>query len=252
VLSAEQASFDAWIRHYKPDANSINSDVSYYRKGSLIGFVVDAAIRKSSKQQLSLDDLMREMYRLYGPSGSELKGYPPRAFESLLERRTDSQLRQYIEDMLTTGADPDVDEALDYYGLRLERAPSRQAIELAGGPVPVDFGLLWSVSEPLLIVEMVVLGGSGAAAGVLPGDELLAINNQRVDRLTLQDRMESLRPGETADLLLVRNGRVLSLPVQVQDALPDKYRISIKPDINKREKERMEQWLGLKLTFIEN
>ncbi len=252
VRSAEQASFDAWIKHYKPDANSINSDVSYYRKGSLIGFVADTALRESSKQEFSLDDIMREMYRQYGPAGITSRGYPPRAFEELIEQKAGKQVAQQLEILLTTTADPDVDAALDYYGLQLDRAPSRLAAETVGSPVPTDFGLVWGSQESLLLVETVVRGSSGALAGVLPGDELLAVTGQRVNRLNIQDRMLRMQPDEMAELLLVRNGRVLTLPVQVQHAIPDKYRIVIKPEINKREKERMERWLGLQLTFRRN
>lgn len=252
VRSAEQASFDTWIKHYKPDANSINSDVSYYRKGSLIGFFADTAIRKSSKQKVSLDDILREMYRRFGPEGSQSQGYPPRAFETLIEQKVGKAVADQVEALLTTVADPDVDAALEYYGLQLDRAVLRKAAETAGNPVPVDFGLVWNLQESQLLVESVVRGGSGSEAGVLPGDELLAINGQRVDRMTIQDRMLRLRPDESADLLLVRNGRVLTLSVKVQQAIPDRYRISIKPDIRQREKDRMEQWLGMPLTFIKN
>ncbi len=252
VRTAEEASFDAWIKHYKPDANSINSDISYYRKGSLIGLVADTAIRKASNQEYSLDDIMREMYRLYGPDGHSSKGYPPRAFEALVEQRAGEQVAQEIENLLTTVADPDIDAALDFYGLRLERTPSRQVAEASGSPVPTDFGLVWSIQEPLLIVETVVRGGSGSLAGVLPGDELIAVNGQRVSRMNILDRMLRMQPGENADLLLVRNGRMLTLTAQTQHAIPDKYLIAIKPDISKREKERMEKWLGLKLNFQKN
>ncbi len=252
VRSAEQASFDTWIKHYKPDANSINSDVSYYRKGSLIGFFADTAIRKSSKQKVSLDDILREMYRRFGPEGSQSQGYPPRAFETLIEQQVGKAVADQVEALLTTVADPDVDAALDYYGLQLDRAVLRKAAEVAGSPVPVDFGLVWNSQESLLLVESVVRGSSGSEAGVLPGDELLAINGQRVDRMTVQDQMLRLQPDESVDLLLVRHGRVLMLPVKVQHAIPDRYRISIKPDIRQREKDRMEQWLGMPLTFIKN
>lgn len=252
VRTAEEASFDAWIKLYKPDANSINSDISYYRKGSLIGLVADAAIRKATNQKYSLDDIMREMYRLYGPAGTSSRGYPPRAFETLIEEVAGLEIAQEIENLLTTVTDPDIDAALDFYGLSLERAPSRRAAEASGSPLPTDFGLVWSTDDPLLIVETVVRGGSGSSAGVLPGDELIAINGQRVNRLNILDRMLRMQPGENADLLLVRNGRVLTLAAQAQHAIPDKYQIVIKPDINKREKDRMENWLGVPLTFQRN
>jgi len=152
VRSAEHASFDTWTKHYKPDANSINSDVSYYRKGSLIGFVADTAIRKASKQKVTLDDILREMYRLYGPDGSQSSGYPPRAFEALVEQTVGKPVADQIEALLTSLTDPDVDAALEYYGLQLERSATRKAAEAAGSPVPADFGLVWNSQESLLLV----------------------------------------------------------------------------------------------------
>ncbi len=253
VRSAEDASFDAWIKHYKPDANSINSDASYYRRGSLIGFVADQKIRRATDDEHSLDDIMRDLYRLYGSSVSGAsKGYPPGAFEALVDQRAGESVSQEISSLLTTVADPDVDAALDYYGLLLEREPAGRSSDATGTVVPTDFGLVWNISQPALLVESVVRGGSGAEAGVLPGDELLAINGHRVDRFNIQDRMLRLQPGEVVELLLARNARVLTLPARVQIAIPEKYRINIQPDINRREKQRMEKWLGFQLSFRRN
>jgi hypothetical protein len=38
----------------------------------------------------------------------------------------------------------------------------------------------------------------------------------------------------------------------LQDAIPDKYQISIRPDIGRRQKERMSAWLGVNLKFVNN
>lgn len=252
VRSAEQASFDAWIKYYKQDANSVNTDVSYYRRGSLIGFVADQKIRRATDQEFSLDDIMRDMYRQYGPNSKNSGGFPPRSFEAAIEQRAGKAVSQEIETLLTTVSDPDVDAALDYYGLLLERSPARRAAEAADGLVPTDFGVVWNTAQALLLVDTVMHGSSGAEAGVLPGDELLAINGHRVDRFNIQDRMLRLHPDEQVELLLVRNAKVLTLPVKVQHAIATKYRINIKPDIDRREKERMEEWLGLPLTFRKN
>src|SRR5437899_8815625 len=45
-MSAEEASFDAWIKLYRPDENSVNSSISYYDKGELLGLLLDLHIRR--------------------------------------------------------------------------------------------------------------------------------------------------------------------------------------------------------------
>jgi len=128
VRSAELASFDSWIKHYVPDANGINSTVSYYRKGSLIGFVADTAIRRETGGKASLDTVMRRMYSLYGPDGQGRGSYPPGAFETVVESVAGADVRALIENLLQTTTDPDLDEALDWYGLKLDRAPARSLL----------------------------------------------------------------------------------------------------------------------------
>lgn len=249
IRSAELASFDSWIKHYIPDANSVNSTVSYYRKGSSIGFVADAAIRKETNGKASLDTVMRKMYSQYGPDGPGQGSYPPGAFETVVETVAGPDVRAMIENLLQTTADPDVDQALDWYGLQLDREPGRSAAEKSGAPVPTGFGLAWDEEENLLIVKNVIQGGAGATAGILPGDELLAINGSRVTAINLEDRTLRLLPDEIVELTLVRQEQLVTLPVRVQNAIPKKYSITPKPGIRNRQKYRMEAWLGRDLQF---
>jgi predicted metalloprotease with PDZ domain len=42
------ASFDAWVKLYRPDENSRNSSISYYTKGAVIAWLLDARIRAAT------------------------------------------------------------------------------------------------------------------------------------------------------------------------------------------------------------
>ena len=57
--SAATSSFDSWIKQYRPDENSPNTTISYYTKGSVIAFVLDAHIRSLTNGAKSLDDVLR-------------------------------------------------------------------------------------------------------------------------------------------------------------------------------------------------
>ncbi len=70
VQSASEASYDAWIRQYRPDENSPNVSISYYTKGAVVAFLLDTKIRQATAGRRSLDDLMRLAYaRFAGPRG---------------------------------------------------------------------------------------------------------------------------------------------------------------------------------------
>jgi predicted metalloprotease with PDZ domain len=246
VRSAELASFDTWIKQYKPDSNKVNSTISYYRKGALIGFVSDMEIRRKTKNQASLDTVMREMYSRYGPGGTGQGGYPPGAFEDIVESMAGPEVRKIIENMLESTSDPDIDRALDWIGLEAQRTTGLPN----GEPAPGGIGVKWVISGATLLAEHVLLGYPGATAGVLPGDELLAIDGLRVTPETYQQSLKKLRPDEQIELTLVRHGRLVNLKLLTGTEVPVIYAIVPKPNISNREKKRMEAWLGKELKFL--
>ena len=249
IGTAEAASFDSWIKHYVPDANSVNSTVSYYRRGSLVGFVTDAMIRRETKDKASLDTVMREMYRLYGPDSPGAGTYPPGAFEAVVESVAGSGVRAQVERMVQTRTDPDIADALDAYGLKLDRSPARTLALQAGVPEPAGFGVSWKKNSPLLIIEQVIRGRAAATAGVIPGDELLAINGQRILPGNMVGQINRLRIGDRIELTLSRHGQLLTIPVDVEPAIPESYAITLKTDATRREKDRLQEWLGTRLSF---
>jgi predicted metalloprotease with PDZ domain len=188
------------------------------------------------------------MYRRYGPGSG---GYPRGAFEQEVEAVAGPEVRRQIEPLLRTTADPDVDEALDWFGLALDRAPGREVGKDDGSALPGGLGVIWDSSSGRVMADNVMLGHTGADAGVLPGDELLAVDGLRVDIQNYADRVRRLRPGEEVALTVVRNERLLTLTATVQDAIPESYLIVPQPKIRNREKRRMEAWLGRPLKFVQ-
>ena len=245
MRSAELASFDTWIKHYKPDSNKLNSTISYYRKGALIGFVTDTAIRRQTNNRASLDTVMREMYARYGAETSGHGVYPHGAFEDIVEATAGPQVRQRVEQLLKSTADPEVEEALGWYGLVLNRAQA----PANGDPAPGGLGVRWEVQGGTVLAEHVLSGYPAADSGVLPGDELLAIQGLRATPENYQAYLLKLRPEEEIELLLSRNGRIVMLDLVAKDPIPTGYAILAKSRISGREKDRMEAWLGRPLKF---
>ncbi len=69
IQSLKESSFDTWIKFYRPDENSGNTRISYYSKGAVVAFLLDARIRKLTAGKHSLDDVMRKMFQQFSESG---------------------------------------------------------------------------------------------------------------------------------------------------------------------------------------
>src|SRR5262249_16300311 len=121
VQSAAQASFDAWIKYYRPDENSANTSISYYTKGALLGFLLDAKVRKATNGRSSLDDVLKAAYEKY--SGD--RGYTPAEFRAVAEQVAAVSLSAFWNGAVEGTGELDYTDALDAFGLRLRMpAPS--------------------------------------------------------------------------------------------------------------------------------
>lgn len=245
-ISLRQASRDAWIRHYRPDANTVNSTVSYYTKGAVLGFVLDTRLRSASDGDLSLDDVLRAMYQRWVG-----QPYPEDAFTGVLVELGGAAQRDWLEERLDSPAELDVDAALAWYGLELDRHPVNNVARASGKELLSGFGATWEPEPAALVIATVLAGSSGSAAGLLPGDELLAISGERITRDTLDDRMLRLRPGEDVALLIARRGRIMTIPLRLEESIPATYGIGVVPDFGKRELRRLESWLGQPLELAD-
>ena len=65
VHSLEMASYDAWIKLYRSDENTPNTSISYYTKGAIVAFLLDAKIQAATGGAQRLDDVLRLAYQRY-------------------------------------------------------------------------------------------------------------------------------------------------------------------------------------------
>src|SRR6185295_4063467 len=112
--TAEMASFDAWIKQYRPDDNTVNSTISYYTKGAVLGFVLDARIRAATDDAKSLDDVMRLAFARY----SGAKGFTPEDFRKTASEVAGTDLGPWFTRALESTDELDYGPALDWFGLR--------------------------------------------------------------------------------------------------------------------------------------
>ena len=117
VQSAEESSYDAWIKYYRQDENSVNSQISYYDKGALLGLLLDLEIRKRSAGAKSLDDVMRYLYAEFFKKN---RNYGPADFQKASELMAGASLEEFFSEYVRGKEELDYNAALAAAGLRLE------------------------------------------------------------------------------------------------------------------------------------
>ena len=246
-ISLSQASFDAWIKHYRPDESTQNTTVSYYLKGSIVGFLLDLELRRRSGGAKSLDDLVRVLFEKHGlPPGLPEDGVEKAAIDLL----GDSGLHDWFQRAVHSTQELQLDEALAGAGLRSVLHSARNsddkggAAEEAPDPSAQSRGWLGATlrdKSGALEVTSVAEGSPAQLCGLAAGDELIACDGFRSE---LKQRLARAQPGQTVRLSLFRMDELVEVAVQL--ATPPRDTVTIAPDPKAApgQAELRERWLG--------
>lgn len=230
VQSAAQSSFDAWIKQYRPDENTPNSNVSYYTKGGVIGFLLDARIRSATGGRQSLDDVMRLAFARF--SGS--RGYTQAEFRQVASEVAGTDLSEWFARAVDSTEELTFDEALSYFGLRFRPVEPRADKGWIGAATKNDAGRL--------VITQVRRGTPAHAAGLNVDDEILAIGEFRVRADQLDARLERYRPGQVVSVLVARRDQLMRLDVTLGAEPPRAWSLEVSPTLTPEQEARLRAW----------
>ena len=200
VESLSLSSFDTWIKFYHPDENSGNTAISYYTKGAVSGFLLDARVRTLTHGGKSLDDVLRlALARNPAPGG-----YTSAAFRAAASEIAGTDLSAWFARVFDSTAEFDYKEALDWFGLRFaDESASRRAW----------MGADTQVEDGRLMVTRIPRGTPAYDAGVDTGDEIVGFGDFRVRPVDWDKELGNYQPGDHLALLLARRGRLVRVTV---------------------------------------
>ena len=236
VHSIVTASFDAWIKFYRQDENSPNTSISYYIKGSVVAFLLDARIRRVSSDKRSLDDVMRAAYAKY--SGE--RGYSEQEFRALVEDVAGASLESFWSSALEGTAELDYADALDALGLRFKIA------EPDDGKTPrkATLGAITKIDGGRIVVSQVRRGTPSHEAGLNVDDEILAIDDFRVRPDQLDARMEQYLAGDRVSILVARRDRLIRLDLTLGAEPSKSWQLEVDPSATAERRAGLDFWLA--------
>lgn len=231
VQSLSQASFDAWIKFYRPDANSANTAISYYDKGAVIAFMLDVEIINNSHGKYSLDDVMKYMYDTYYKV--KKRGYTDEEFKQGLEKFAGRDLSDFYNKYIYGTAGIDYNKYLGYVGYQIT-----DDLQLSNDP---SLGITTKTAGNKITVTSVLRGGAGWVDGISVNDEITAIDGANVTDAAAM--LNDKKPGDKITITVNRDGLSLQLLITLQRSSKVKYRIESLPDASGQQLSMRKKWL---------
>ena len=218
VQPVAHASFDAWIKAYRPNENSGNTTMTYYSRGAVIGAVLDAYLIQRSKGKQSLDGFMQLLYQKYA---LDLKrGFSETEFEQELSNYCGEDMHTFFTQYVNGTAIMPYQKYFEPMGLKVTDQTSTLT----------NFGAALESGE-VLKVRTVRSGSAAEDAGISVGDEILACDGYRIDKAGLENKYNNLQPGVSMELLLSRDGKLFSTKCVMKTYAKPQFSLQIK-DLN--------------------
>lgn len=227
------ASYDAWIKSYRPDENTVNTSISYYNKGAVVGMLMDLEIINATQGRQSLDDVMRYMYNEYYKT--KKRGYTDAEFKQAVEKFAGKNMDEFYRKYINGVDNIDYNQYLGYAGYK--------AVDEYAGLEGPDLGIRMILVNGKLKISGVLRGTSAWVDGLNVNDELVSIDGVPAnDPKTL---MLNKRVGDKISVVVMRDGQMLTIPVTLLQNKQVKYHIESLPSITPQQEVVRKKWLKL-------
>jgi predicted metalloprotease with PDZ domain len=232
--SVESASYDAWIKYYRSDENTPNTAISYYVKGAVVGFVLDAHIRHATNGVKSLDDVMRVMRARFSGERGFSRDEVRAVVAEVVGPAKSRDARALMARALETTAELEYAEALEWFGLRMTPPTTAPRAYL---------GIASRVDNGKTVVSGIRRGSPAAAAGMSLLDEIVAVDGEPLPAGQLTSRLEGLSPGAKVTFTIARGGATRTMNIVLATDPGHGWQLSPSPGATRTQSQRLDAWV---------
>ncbi|MBD65509.1 MAG: hypothetical protein CME62_09900 [Halobacteriovoraceae bacterium] len=197
--SLEQSSFNAWIKLYRPDENSLNSSISYYLKGGLVFSTLYFEMVKQGKDIKEFLELLWQRY-LANPD----VGMDSEEVLKMIEDMLGAEARGVFEQRISTTEDIDFESYYAEFGMRFLWEQSEAA----------HLGVDLKFQGDRVLVDNVHLDGPAYQSGLNAGDEILSLNKVRLLKSDIKELPKMIKPNKNYMFLVNRLGSIMNIELQ--------------------------------------
>ncbi len=244
----ETSSLEAWTKFYQQEAHSPNYIVSYYLKGAIVALLLDLHLRQHSS--ITLDDVLRAVWQRYG---KDAQGLPEGSWEQIASEVSGLDLSGFFAQTIRSTEELDLASALQRFGIQYRLRPASNSkdrggrLSQAAPESPKSWlGARWAERNGKSVAQFVELGGPAQRAGLASGDELVALNHQKVSADGLEAELKRTAPG-SIQLSVFREDQLLHLDVITTGPPLDTWELGLDPELDKQNPTAVtyrRAWLG--------
>lgn len=231
VQSVADASFDAWIKYYRRNENSNNSQVSYYDKGSIVASLLNLMIIEHSGAKENLDNLMSYLYNEYYEKKN--RGFSDEEFKKAAEKFCGRSLDEFYKQVIFGTESINFDKYLSIAGLKLTNLNASKNETYLGANASANNGKV--------IVTSVLKNTPAYIAGLNVNDEIIAIDNYRVDDLT--KALSYKKPNDKINITISRDGILRNIEVSLAKNTNVKYKLEKLGSLTAEQEAAYKKWL---------
>jgi predicted metalloprotease with PDZ domain len=215
VQPLAHASFDAWVKAYRPNENSSNTSMSYYSRGSIIAALLDVMIIENSRGKMCLDDFLQSLYSKFYEQKN--RGFTSNEFKKELESFVGGDLDEFYAKYIYGTEIPPYEDVFGKVGVDVQDVSSSYP----------DFGAGLVNSGGKTVIKSIRSNSAAEDAGLSVNDEIIGCNGYRVSKGDVESVMKSLNEGDEIDLLISRDEILFSVEFMMTNRFKPKFYLNI-------------------------
>lgn len=249
--SIAESSFEAWTKFYKQDESAPNAIVSYYAKGALLALCLDLTIRKETKNDKSLDDVMRHLWLNYGKKSI---GLAEGQIENIASEVSGTNLNEFFEKYLHGVEELPIEALLTEVGITFNLRETTSVDDKGGKSLknnieqeysPVSIGARFT-DDPLgAKITQVFSEESAELAGLSAGDIVIAVNDLQVTKSSIERIINSYHEGDELRIHAFRRDELKVFTLILKPAELTTCYLQLNESVNNKEKTNQQDWLFL-------
>jgi len=197
--------------------------------------LLDIEIRARTKNQKSLDDVMRYLMENYANKGI---GFPEDGFLKAVETVAGSDFHEIFETMAQSHQELDYNRYLRQAGLTVD-------VQLQPGTIYL--GVEFEPGEGSLPrLKRIAPNSPAERAKLDAGDILVAMNDERLTFENFRSRLHSHTIGETVKLTVMRGERLLYLNIVPVEFQEERWQVNEAARPTPEQLQLKNAWLGIK------